>query len=238
MEKVTIGNAELWLGDCMDVLPMLDKSGLVLITDPPYLMTATGGGIGAKRKYLSDIDNHIDGGFDFSLLDGFDNWFVFCAKSQLIDLLSKAESLQKRWALLTWNKNNPTPLTNNNYLPDTEYMVHAFQRHDYKEKQKFIVGNVEKSGYDHPSVKPPYVMDKVINSASHVSDTIIDIFMGSGSTGVSALKFGRKFIGIEREPKYFEIACRRIEDAQKQVDMFVTPELVSMQQGDLLGVAA
>lgn len=54
-----------------------------------------------------------------------------------------------------------------------------------------------------------------------VTDTILDPFMGSGSTGVAAVKLGRKFIGIEREPKYFDIACRRIEAAYAQPDMFV-----------------
>ena len=58
-EKVVIGNAELYLGDCMDVLPTLDKSGLVLITDPPYKISAAGGGIGGKRKYLTDIRDRI-----------------------------------------------------------------------------------------------------------------------------------------------------------------------------------
>ena len=53
------------------------------------------------------------------------------------------------------------------------------------------------------------------------SDTILDPFMGSGTTGVAAIQMGRKFIGIEREPKYFDIACKRIEQASKQVDMFV-----------------
>jgi site-specific DNA-methyltransferase (adenine-specific) len=50
---------------------------------------------------------------------------------------------------------------------------------------------------------------------------ILDPFMGSGSTGIAAIQLGRKFIGIEREPKYFDIACERIEQASKQVDMFV-----------------
>jgi DNA modification methylase len=53
------------------------------------------------------------------------------------------------------------------------------------------------------------------------AQTILDPFMGSGTTGVAAVQMGRDFIGIEREPKYFDIACRRIEDAQRQGDMFI-----------------
>ena len=54
------------------------------------------------------------------------------------------------------------------------------------------------------------------------AQTILDTFMGSGTTGVAAVQMGRSFIGIEREPKYFDIACKRIEDAQRQTDLFIT----------------
>lgn len=218
MRKEIIGQATLYLGDCREILPELGKD-VVIVTDPPYKLTATGGGIGAKRQYLADIDGHIDGGFDVSLFDGFENWLCFCSKGQLLELMTYSETRGQRWQLLTWNKTNPTPLTNNNYLPDTEYMIHAFKRHDYEGKQKFIVGQVEKSPYEHPSVKPLYVMRRAVISASHKGDTILDCFMGTGSTGVACLTMGRKFIGIEQEPKYFDIACQRIEASQQQLQL-------------------
>ena len=62
-----------------------------------------------------------------------------------------------------------------------------------------------------------------IDQCKNNPQTILDPFMGSGTTGVAAVQMGRKFIGIEREPKYFDIACKRIEDAQRQVDMFIAP---------------
>lgn len=209
----------------MDILPTLDKVDAV-ITDPPYKISASGGGIGGKRQYLSDIRGHIDEGFDVSILGKFANWYVFCGKPQLTMLIEQAEKQGLRWQLRTWNKTNPTPLTNNNYLPDTEYMIHAFKTHVWIGKKRWIVGNVEKSGFDHPTVKPQYVMIDSIQCASSKGDLILDPFVGSGSTGVAAVQMGRKFIGIEREPKYFDIACRRIEDAQKQIDMFAetTPQ--------------
>jgi DNA modification methylase len=210
----------LYLGDCREILPTLPKVDAV-VTDPPYEIAAVGGGIGAKRKYLSDISGHIDAGFDVCMLSPFKNWLVFCGKSQLFKLASQAEKCDLRWQLLTWNKTNPTPLTNANYLPDTEYMVHAFVRHDWESKTRFIVGQVQKNDYEHPTVKPLYVMLKAIKSTSAFEDTILDPFMGSGTTGVAAVKLGRKFIGIEIEPKYFDIACRRISEALKQPDMFI-----------------
>lgn len=64
--------------------------------------------------------------------------------------------------------------------------------------------------------------------------TVLDPFMGSGTTGVAAVKLGRRFIGIEIEPKYFDIACRRIEEAAKQPDMFIEPAPKPVQEGLVL----
>jgi hypothetical protein len=79
--------------------------------------------------------------------------------------------------------------------------------------------NGEKRG-DHPTQKPIGVMSWCVKLASKESDTILDPFMGSGTTGVAAIQLGRKFIGIEREPKYFDIACQRIEQAVAQGQLF------------------
>ncbi len=75
---------------------------------------------------------------------------------------------------------------------------------------------------DHPSQKPLNVMKWCIGHLPNDAQTILDPFMGSGTTGVAAVQMGRDFIGIEREPKYFDIACRRIEDAQRQGDFFLS----------------
>jgi len=171
VKPVIIGNATLYLGDCRDILPLLPNVDAV-ITDPPYEISASGGGIGGKRQYLTDIRDHLDTGFDVSILAESDNWMVFCGKPQLLALIDQAEKQGLRWQLRTWNKTNPTPLTNNNYLPDTEYMVHAFRSHIWAGKKRWIVGNVEKSGFDHPTVKPQYVMEDAILCASNRGDTV------------------------------------------------------------------
>ena len=80
-------------------------------------------------------------------------------------------------------------------------------------------GNKEKAG--HPTQKPLAVMNHLVDSLAATGSAVLDMFMGSGTTGVAAVQMGRKFIGIEREPKYFDIACKRIEDAQRQGDFFV-----------------
>ena len=75
----------------------------------------------------------------------------------------------------------------------------------------------------HPNEKPLALMQRVVGTHSNVGDQVLDPFMGSGTTGVAAVKLGRKFTGIEIDPGYFDIACRRIAAALKEPDMFVEP---------------
>jgi DNA modification methylase len=202
---------KIYHGDCREIVPTLGRFDL-LLTDPPYELTATGGGIGAKRQYLADISGHIDGGFDMSILDAFPNWIVFCSKRQLVRLLQKAEA--KVWSLVTWNKPNPTPLCAGNYLPDAEYIVHAYESGrlfgEYRDKSRYIVHPAEQNDFAHPSVKPLAVVSKMVTLGTQPGETIIDPFAGSGTTGRAAKDLGRKAVLIEREERYCEIAARRM----------------------------
>ena len=93
---------------------------------------------------------------------------------------------------------------------------------------------VERGYKEHPTQKPAALICELLGQFTNPDQTILDPFMGSGTTGVACAKMGRKFIGIEIEPKYFDIACKRIEQAYKQPDMFI--ELAKpMQQMDLAG---
>jgi DNA modification methylase len=84
----------------------------------------------------------------------------------------------------------------------------------------------------HKNQKPVALMKRLIAFLN--PQKLIDPFMGSGTTGVAAVQMGRKFIGIEKEPRYFDIACRRIEEAQRQGDLFTPPPPpVTPEQGDL-----
>jgi site-specific DNA-methyltransferase (adenine-specific) len=86
---------------------------------------------------------------------------------------------------------------------------------------------------DHPCPKPLRLMQSLVSDYSDVGETILDPFMGSGTTGVACAKLGRSFIGIEMEEKYFEIACQRIRDALSQTDMFV-PAVAALTQAKFL----
>ncbi len=203
----------IYHGDCREILPTLSKCDL-LLTDPPYELTASGGGIGAKREYLTSIDGELDGGFDTEILKPFHNWMVFCAKKQLPEMLSLAA--QRRWMLVTWNKPNPTPLVNANYLPDAEYIVHCFENSTclfggYESRSRYILCPAQQNGWmGHPTVKPMPVMLRLVAVGSGEGQTVLDPFMGSGTTLVAAKNLGRKAIGIEIEERYCEIAAKRL----------------------------
>lgn len=212
----------IYHGDCREVLPTLEPVDLVL-TDPPYELVAKGGSFGreGRRKYLTKIEGFTDGGFDISILDPFENWMVFCAKEQLPALIEKAKL--GRWMLITWNKPNPTPLINNNYLPDTEYLVHRYSSGrlfgSYADKSRFIV-HPSSARLSHPNEKPIPVMTKMVRLGSLNGETILDPFMGSGTTLRAAKDLGRKAIGIELEEKYCEVAAKRL--AQEVFDFSET----------------
>jgi len=206
------GTVRLLRGDCLEILPTLGKVD-VIITDPPYEITASGGGIGRTRKDLKQTEGFTDCGFDYKILDSFDCWMCFGTLRQVPNLIAAAKD--RRWMLITWNKPNPCPLVNRNYLPDTEYIIHAWRGDrlfgDFQDKARFIVHRLgDKEHGQHPNEKPVVVMKKLINLAAGAGQTILDPFMGSGTTGVACVRLGRRFIGIEIDPGYFEIAKKRI----------------------------
>lgn len=216
MNPVIIGNAKLYLGDGEEIAPEL---GFVdcMITDPPYDFNTSGGGKFRKsRKYMDDIaEAELDKGFNHQIINSllYKSAFVFCHNDQLAELLTYLKGSYRRSCLLSWHKLNPMPVANKHYLPDTEFFIHAWNEGghpvgDFHDKERFIIAGNGKSDFDHPTVKPLDVMDKIMKNAN--AESIIDPYMGTGSTGISALKLGKSFIGIEKNPKYFEIACKRI----------------------------
>ena len=212
-----IGNATLYLGDCQQIVNTLDGIDVV-VTDPPYVLSVGGKGMGKELKYLASIKAaNIHKGFDMKVLDRFECFAVFCSKAQIVDLIRYTKARKLNWQLLTWNKPNPTPLMGASYLPDTEYVVHGWKKGhlfgSYEDRARFILWPVERSPYNHPTVKPQGVMRKILKTASDKGHNVLDPFMGTGSTGVAALALQRRFVGIEQDPAFFEIACERIRQA-------------------------
>ena len=223
--KEVIGNAELYLGDCMEVLQTLPKVDAV-ITDPPF-------GLGEKMQ-----------GGTWGAKEGFKEMLAWdSAHPEVDDLLLIAAhgrnavmwggnyfGLPPSRGWLVWDKSNAVPT-----MADVEL---AWTNLDRPAKRfRGTVGRVE---FGHPTQKPLDLMKWTIQQVDFfgLAKTVFDPFMGSGTTGVAAVQMGRKFIGIEREPKYFDIAVRRIEDAQRMTDMFAHEVRdayeMTAQQADLL----
>ena len=233
MDKEIIGNATLYCGDCMDIMPTLGKVDAV-VTDPPYELSSNGAG---KKHYgmsLSKFDtkNYKDivNGVDYELLfNQFENLcnplhtFVFCSNKQITKLMSETEKRGYPTTLLIWHKTNAAPFANGVWRGDVEYIVHSRGKGakfigNAKEKKKVIEHPIVQDE-SHPTVKPLPIMKRLLLNCSEEKDTILDPFMGSGSTGVACVQMDRKFIGIELDKTYFDIACKRIEEAQKQYRM-------------------
>jgi site-specific DNA-methyltransferase (adenine-specific) len=224
-----IGQAELYLGDCMEIMQTLGKVDAV-VTDPPYEFETAGAGIfRTNRKNMDEIKAAgLDKGFDFTAFSSrqFGSAVFFAHNDQWAELLPYLANEFDRYAICQWHKTNPMPVANRHYQPDTEIYVHAWNSGfhpvgDLREKQRFIVApNGQDTSIAHPTVKPLSVMTKIVGNVG--GSVILDPFMGSGTTGVACVKKSKRFIGIERHEPYFDIACERIRKAYAQPDMFVS----------------
>jgi len=202
--KVEIGNATLYLGDCAEILPTLGQFDAV-VTDPPYGISIT------KSNRLSKSRGFEDTGWDNQP-----------PSKQLIDLIV--------------SKGNQAILWGGNYfdLPPTKCFLAWDKQNEGRDFADLEIAwtNLDKvarifrmrpmnmdGGKEHPTQKPIKLMEWCIDKLDNCN-VILDPFMGSGSTGIACFNMKKQFIGIEREQKYFDIACKRIEDAQRQVCLF------------------
>lgn len=207
VEKVVIGNATLYRADCREVLPTLPKVDAV-ITDPPYGIGEHGGGFRGRKG--QNIRVHENLGWDkqrpdaevFALMLAAAPEQVIWGGNYFADLLPPS----KGW--LYWQK-----LMGGDFA-DGE-LAWTTRDKALREFTKCPKGQ----GAEHPTQKPVSLMEWCVGFFPK-AESILDPFMGSGTTGVACMNLGRSFIGIERERKYFDIACRRIEDAQRQGRMF------------------
>jgi len=216
--KVEIGLATLYLGDCAEILPTLGKVDAV-VTDPPY---------GIDFQYESYIDTREN---LKNLISVFVPWgnenasrmIVLCGVTQIY-LYPEPEWI----ACITWNTTGSF-----GKCGYTQWMPVLFYGKDVPgfgnvegavtKSDTFSISGMAflgKEKIEHPCPKPLNMMNWCTQRFSLTNEIILDPFMGSGTTGVAAVQMGRKFIGIEREPKYFDIACKRIENAQRQENLF------------------
>ena len=220
--------------DCIEGIKQLpDKSVDLVVTDPPYLIKSmNGGGFIKNRPYKKDLDNDLIKGFSESILDELCrvmkkiNIYIWCSKEQIAWLLSYFQNKGANIDLLTWHKTNPTPACNNNYLPDTEYIVFAREKGvkiygTYQTKKKYYITPInskDKKLYNHPTVKPLEIIQNFIINSSLEGEIVLDPFMGSGTTAVACINTNRNYIGFEIDERYYKITEKRINDSLFCVD--------------------
>ena len=208
-DVVRIGDATLYHGDCLEILPTLPKVDAV-IADPPYGINWVPRVNNTERIWLDDKQ------FDPSPFIEPGRKHLFWGANYFCHLLPPSES----WYL--WLKRADGWDDNvNTYAP----VEMAWSDFGHKQRVKrhcwngaYRAGDSENRDFLHPAQKPLEIMEWCVRGAD--SRTVADPFMGSGTTGVACANLGRKFIGIEIERKYFDIACERIDNAYRQQRMF------------------
>jgi hypothetical protein len=239
MRVETIGNARLHLGDAREIVPTLGDCDH-LITDPPYESIMHASKSGMKGLVRPDGSHHWKP-LDFAPIDDIRaevvgwgksvaGWFIaFCTSEGVgrwADTINASPIKYKRACV--WIKPDSTPQMNGQGpAQGAEHFVCAwagsgFARWNGGGKRgvyTHCVNNPEREG-THPTEKPRRLMSEIVADFTNAGDLILDPFMGSGTTGVSAVMADRRFIGIEQNETYFDIACRRIEDAQRQGQLF------------------
>jgi len=214
-EPVQIGDATLYLGDCLEILPTLPKVDAV-VTDPPY-------GVG-----YAEWDQRIP------------PWLTPArARSRVVAFTTGPLTL---WSypppdwLAAYSRQGAT--TRNalggfcHWTPVLIYGETGLPCDFARSNDKAAHLELARAGAtEHPTPKPEPVFRWLIQSVAALD--VLDPFMGSGTTGVACVQLGRRFVGIEIEPLYFDIACRRIEDAQRQGKLFEPP--LEPEQQTLLG---
>jgi len=227
-----IGDATLYLGDSKEILPTLRGGVDALVTDPPYGMKFRSNYRAVRPKFHAIAgDDNADALAWAASIEASHSKYIFCRWDNLPDV-------PKPKSCITWIKNNwSMGDLNGEHARQTEIaLFYPGPQHRFPCGRPSDVIAAQRTGNEfHPTEKPVQLMWHVVRWTEGV---VVDPFMGSGATGVACAKLGRKFIGIEIDEKYFDIACRRIEQAYAQPDLFVSSPAPKAEQLSLLdGVA-
>lgn len=225
MRIETIGNATLYNGDCRDIIPTIktNNTAFGVATDPPYGTELLTGGYGRSGKdRLIANDTNLDCCFAaLNLAAQHLNNFrmaVFYSCRVSPDFYRRSTGLGNYVGELIWDKKAPGMGGGLRYQHENVALFELGTPKTDIPLDTFSILSYIRNADLHPHQKPIPLMEALVNIVG--GDTILDPFMGSGSTGVAALKTGRAFTGIELDPKYFDIACCRIEEAVKQGGLF------------------
>jgi hypothetical protein len=252
-DKRVIGDCTLYLGDCLTVMPALDTVDHV-IGDPPYEAIMHASKNSMKGLVRPDGTHHW-GHLDFEPIDGIRSdvvkishdvgagWFIaFCTSEGVgrwADEINASQMKYKRACV--WIKPDSTPQMNGQGpAQGAEHFVCAWSGSGYARWNSggkrgvytHCVNGKSRHG-QHKTEKPVSLMREILTDFTNAGETILDPFMGSGTTGVACVQLDRKFIGIELDPDYFEIAYKRIEEAYRQPKLFPVEKPKPAKTGDM-----
>lgn len=227
-EKVVIGNAELWHGDCREVLPLL-PDGAAIVSDPPYGIGYNHGAVQtgkwkSKHARVKIIGDEVE--FDPGPLLAWSPCLLWGANHFARHLPPG------RW--LVWNKRNGVEDVKFS-MSDAElaWCSDAGAIRTFHHLWFGLARASEVGRHLHPTQKPVALMEWCIEQAGRPA-VVCDPYMGTGATGVAAMNLGLRFIGVEIHRPYFDIACARIEAAQRQAPLLPPEEPQQPVQEGLL----
>ena len=213
-KRLTEAGGLLMQGDCLELLKDIpDGSVDMVLTDPPYGKKADKGtngfGVAKNRRYISEWDKTTPPKEVFDKICNISKKVMIFGGNYFANMLPTSNC----W--IFWDKKGDIAF--HNPFADGELIYTNFKKPVRKivfRQQGFITDSKDKRY--HPTQKPTELLEFLIREYTNPGDTVLDPFMGSGSTGVACVNTGRKFIGMELDPGYFEIAKQRIEEAQAQ----------------------
>ena len=242
-ERVVIGNATLYRGDCMEVLPTLSKVDAV-ITDPPYSARCHAGHDsgaaeardGAERKGLgyTHLTNEDVARLSSAYAAVCSGWIVWMTDSDLALVVRQSLEAVGRYAfapLPFYHAGRSVRLSGDGPSSWTDWIVCARTKAQMK-WGTLPGGYIAGPGWNDKARmggKPTLLMDALVTDYSRPGQVVLDSHMGAGTTGVSCARLGRSFIGCEIDPAAFDLACRRIEQAQQQAQLFEPAQLAAEQ---------
>ena len=243
VKKEQIGSATLYCGDCFDVLPELDVEVDAIISDMPYANTDCDWDVKipldkfwamveSRTKQTANFILFSCGRFTHKLYNSRPDWFrydLIWQKSKKVGFLwANKMPMRNHESILVFNR--PGHFKTATYNPQKTsggrvgITTRNHQSSVYRDKGEYThtsdgtlhpcsVLNFRSAFGNHPTEKPVDLMKWLVKSYSGKGDTIVDPFMGSASTGIACVKTGRSFIGIEQNEEYYNIACKRLEEA-------------------------
>lgn len=216
-----IGWATLVMGDCLDVLRELPSDSVTLVLcDLPY------GVVNRESNGLRNLDKEAADVVTFSVADAINeslrvcsgSFYFFCGTEQVSEIRHLLSNSGLTTRLGIWEKTNPSPMNGQHtWLSGIECCVYGkkkgavFNEHCKNSVWRYPTAR----GKLHPTMKPVALMEHLIGASSCRGDVVLDFTMGSGTTGVACLNTGRRFIGVELEPAYFDVACSRVAEANE-----------------------